>query len=118
METYADAAGGEIDTAAILTTAANSALSSIHDRMPVVIEPGDFARWLYCRTQEPRDVADLLRPVSDDFFEAIPVSEAVNAVANDNAALQERIDSLAEPPPPAADEPAAEKPAGAQLSLF
>ncbi|WP_151987753.1 SOS response-associated peptidase [Rhizobium sp. EC-SD404] len=118
METYADAAGGEIDTAAILTTAANSALSSIHDRMPVVIEPGDFARWLDCRTQEPRDVAELLRPVSDDFFEAIPVSEAVNAVANDNSALQVKIEPITEPPGSAADEAASEKPGGAQLSLF
>jgi putative SOS response-associated peptidase YedK len=99
METYADANGSEIDTAAILTTDANAALSPIHERMPVVIRPQDFSRWLDCRGREPRDVADLMRPVDDDFFEAVPVSEAVNAVANDNAALLERV----EPQPPAAE---------------
>lgn len=88
METHAGGDGGEMDTAAILTTAANDALSAIHARMPVVVRPQDFTRWLDCRNSEPRDVADLLQPVEDDFFEAVPVSVDVNKVANDNAGLQ------------------------------
>ena len=82
METYAEPGGSEIDTGAILTTAANGDIAHIHDRMPVVIRPEDFARWLDCRTQEPRDVADLLRPPEQGLFEAIPVSDRVNKVAN------------------------------------
>ena len=57
METYAEPGGSEIDTAAILTTAASGDIADIHDRMPVVISPEDFERWLDCRTSEPRDVA-------------------------------------------------------------
>ena len=88
METWHEAGGSEIDTAAILTTDANAELAAIHDRMPVVIHPQDFARWLDCRGQEPRDVADLLRPAEPGFFEAIPVSDRVNKVANTGPEVQ------------------------------
>lgn len=82
METWHDANGSEIDTGAILTTAANDVLRPIHDRMPVVIREQDYDRWLDCRNQEPRDVADLMQPIEDGFFEAVPVSDRVNKVAN------------------------------------
>jgi putative SOS response-associated peptidase YedK len=42
METWSSADGSEVDTGAILTTAANAAIRPIHDRMPVVIKPEDF----------------------------------------------------------------------------
>src|SRR5690606_12277058 len=44
METYAEPGGAQIDTAAILTTAANSDVAHIHERMPVVIRPEHYAR--------------------------------------------------------------------------
>jgi len=90
IETYAEAGGSEMDTDAILTTEASAGIAHIHNRMPVVIEERDFARWLDCRTQEPRDVLDLLKPAEPDFFEAIPVSDLVNKVANTGPELQER----------------------------
>ena len=88
METYAEPGGSEIDTGAILTTSANADVASIHDRMPVVIHPADYGRWLDCRTQEPRDVADLMRPAEAGFFEAIPISDKVNKVANTGPEIQ------------------------------
>ncbi|RWA64650.1 SOS response-associated peptidase [Mesorhizobium sp.] len=90
VETYAEPGGSEMDTGAILTTRANADIANIHDRMPAVIEERDFARWLDCRTQEPRDVLDLLKPAGPDFFEAIPVSDLVNKVANTGPEIQER----------------------------
>lgn len=119
METFADPGGSEIDTGAILTTAANDQIAAIHDRMPVVIRPADFARWLDCRTQEPRDVADLLAPVEPGFFEAIAISDKVNKVANTGPDILEPI-AVAQPAPQPADKPkAAGKPAPAdQLKLF
>ena len=87
METWSSADGSEVDTGAILTTSANRTMRHIHDRMPVVIKPEDFARWLDCKTQEPREVLDLMVPVQEDFFEAIPVSDRVNKVANMGAEL-------------------------------
>lgn len=99
METYADPNGSEIDTGAILTTAANSAIAAIHDRMPVVIKPQDFGRWLDCINNEPRDVADLMQPVEPDFFEAIAISDKVNKVANSGPDVQESATVGADQPP-------------------
>lgn len=112
METWSSADGSEVDTAAILTTGANEAVRHIHDRMPVVVQPEDFTRWLDCRTQEPRNVADLLSPAPDDYFEAIPVSEKVNSVANTGPEIQYEV---ALPPAPTENESGADN---AQMSLF
>ncbi len=114
METFAEPGGSEIDTGAILTTAANGDIAHIHDRMPVVIKPQDFARWLDCRTLEPRDVADLMQPAEQGLFEAIPVSDKVNKVANTGPELQQRVELSV-----AVKAPAPKKPAGDdQFKLF
>ncbi len=82
-ETWMGADGSEIDTGCILTTAANDTVAPIHNRMPVIVSPGDFDRWL-----ESQDgVADLLHPAPDGLMEAIPVSDRVNAAANDDPGL-------------------------------
>ncbi|TCT31450.1 SOS response-associated peptidase [Martelella mediterranea] len=81
--------GTEVDTGTILTTKASGVLRQVHERAPVIIAPENFERWLECRYQEPRHVSDLLKPQSDDFFEAWPVSKAVNNVRNMDASLIE-----------------------------
>ncbi|MFK7903062.1 MAG: SOS response-associated peptidase, partial [Nitratireductor sp.] len=91
METWAGADGSEIDTGCILTTNANKTISPIHHRMPVIIEPKDFERWLDCKTQEPRDILDLMQPAREDLFEAIAVSDLVNKVSNATPKTQEPI---------------------------
>ncbi|PZU22345.1 MAG: hypothetical protein DI589_10615 [Shinella sp.] len=113
METWASPDGSEFDSAAIVTTSANADLKPIHDRMPVVIQPEDFSRWLDCRTQEPRDVADLMRPAPERFFEAIPVSDKVNRVANTGPDLLERVERE---PPKKPEKPRSD--GGGQLSFF
>ena len=114
MDSLLAADGSEIDSGAILTTSANSALAHIHHRMPVVIRPEEFTRWLDCRTQEPRHVTDLLVPADPDFFEAVPVSDRVNKVSNMGPDLQEPVDIADENTEVAGDEPED----GNQLSLF
>jgi putative SOS response-associated peptidase YedK len=118
METFAEPGGSEIDTGAIVTTAANEDIAHIHDRMPVVIHPRDFERWLDCRGSEPRDVADLMRPVEAGYFEAIPVSDKVNKVANVGPELQEPASEPAAVEPEA--KPKKQKPGhdAGQLDLF
>jgi putative SOS response-associated peptidase YedK len=91
METWLGADGSEIDTGTILTTDANATLAPIHDRMPVIIAPQDFERWLDCRGHEPREVADLLKPADPGLLEAIPVSDKVNRVANTGPEIQEPV---------------------------
>jgi len=118
LETYAEPGGSEIDTAAILTTSASRDIAHIHDRMPVVIQPQDFEQWLDCRTQEPRDVAHLMRSPEEGFFEAIPVTDKVNNAANAGPDLQERAE-LGQPAAPQRPLPEKQKPGDAgQLTLF
>lgn len=92
METWASPNGSEIDSGCILTTRASHEFSAIHHRLPVVIRPEDFDRWLDCKNYEPRDMKDLLEPVEDGFFEIIPVSDKVNKVANGGADIQIRVE--------------------------
>nr|WP_245410616.1 SOS response-associated peptidase [Notoacmeibacter marinus] len=94
--------GSEVETAAILTTSANATLRPIHHRMPVTIPQAAFGRWLDGRRYEPRHVSDLLQPVAEDFWRAVPVSERVNKVANMGPDLQETVaqNEMAEADPP------------------
>jgi putative SOS response-associated peptidase YedK len=123
METYMSADGAEMDTAAILTVGPNREVAPIHDRMPVVIAPEDFSRWLDCLNQEPRHVADLMRPAPDDCFEAIRVSDLVNKVGNSGPEVQKPATDAEPAVPPAkpAKRPVKPKTADAdsdQMKLF
>ncbi|TPP10539.1 SOS response-associated peptidase [Rhizobium glycinendophyticum] len=113
METYMSKDGAELDTGCILTVGANRTIGAIHDRMPVVIAPEDYTRWLDCRSGEPRDVVDLMKPAQEDFFEAIPVSDLVNKVANVGPELQTPVTPRA-----TTSKPAPAKPGDGQMSLF
>ena len=118
METWSSADGSEVDTGAILTAAANNDIARVHDRMPVVIRQEDFARWLDCKTQEPRDVMDLMKPIDDGFFEAIPVSDRVNKVANMGPDILEPVEERPDEALPEKKKGATAPPPSDQLSLF
>jgi len=91
-ETWAGADGSEIDSAVILTTAANDALAAIHPRMPAILAADDFALWLGGDGRETGEAVALLRPAASDLLEAIPVGQRVDAADNDDASLIEPID--------------------------
>lgn len=90
-ETWMGADGSEIDSACIVTTAANQTVAPIHDRMPVIIPPADYDRWLDSRAFPPVAVLDLLQPAPPDLLEAVAVSSRVNAAVNDGPALIEPL---------------------------
>ena len=128
-ETWTGPNGEELDTVAIVTTAATGGLAELHDRVPVTILGEDFARWLDPDESAADDAAALLRPPVDGAFAWHPVSTAVNRVANDNAQLILPIaaEEAAETPGPVAARPATAKRAarpkpaaddGGQGSLF
>ena len=54
----------------------------VHDRMPVILRPGDYDPWLDPATP-PDQLRGLLRPYPADGMEALKVGQAVNKVAND-----------------------------------
>jgi len=73
------------DTMAIITTTPNAVLQPIHNRMPVIIAPQDYARWL-----GEGDALDMVRPYDAAQMEAYPVSTRVNNVRNQGPELIER----------------------------
>lgn len=94
--------GEVVRTFAILTTAANATMRPLHERMPVILEAPDWPAWLGEHEHEhggEGDAAALLRPAGDDVLRLWPVSRAVNSVRNNGAALLDRIDDPAAPPP-------------------
>ena len=100
-ETWTGPNGEELDTAAIVTTAANRTLTAIHDRMPVFVPRDAFDLWLDCANVEADVAAALIRPADDALLEAYEISTAVNRVANDSEALLQPASTTA-PAPPAA----------------
>jgi putative SOS response-associated peptidase YedK len=77
-EQWLGADGSEIETMAILTTSANADMAAIHDRMPVIIAPEDFGRWLDCRPGTADFVIDLLRPAPDGTLDILAVTPSLN----------------------------------------
>lgn len=94
-ETWMGPNGEELETAAIVTTSANETLRPIHDRMPLIIPPEQFDLWLGNGDEDTAAATSLIKPAPDDLLEVIPVSPAVNRVANDNPSLIERAAPLA-----------------------
>ncbi len=90
-ETYCDATGGEIDTALIITTAANALLRKVRDRMPAIVDPKNFAAWLDVDGVDAEKAVALLAPTPDSKLELIEVGLAVNRVANDDESLQKAV---------------------------
>jgi putative SOS response-associated peptidase YedK len=65
-------------------------MATLHDRMPVVLERADFARWLDPRERDVAALADLLRPCASELLEAYPVDRAVGNARVDEARLVQR----------------------------
>ena len=86
-ETWMGPNGEELDTVAIVTTAASADLSALHHRVPVTIAPGDFDRWLDCRADNFEAAMGLLAAPEEGEFAWHEVSIRVNHVANDDAQL-------------------------------
>jgi len=75
---------GIIETCTILTTAANAVLAPIHDRMPVIVPPREYDRWLDPSLKDPDSLAPLLVPFPPEEMLAFPVSPRVNAPSTDD----------------------------------
>ena len=78
----------EIETCTIITTGANELCRSVHDRMPVILRPESYERWLDISGSDP---ADLLSPYASDAMRAYPISTRVNSPKNDDAAVVEPL---------------------------
>lgn len=67
--------GATIPTVAIVTCAANEAMSALHHRLPVAIAPENYGLWL---GEEGRGAALLMRAPAASFYAFHIVSKAIN----------------------------------------
>ena len=86
-ERWQPADGGPAwQTFTLLTTAAAGSIAEIHDRMPVILNPGAHDPWLGDGALSPRRLTDLLNHHSDAALSRYRVSTVVNTVNNNTVA--------------------------------
>jgi putative SOS response-associated peptidase YedK len=76
--------GEVLRTFCIITTAANAMIEAIHDRMPVILPPHTWDRWLSTVEPDPRD---LLVPHPSELMAMWPVSVRVNKPEHDDVSV-------------------------------
>ncbi len=76
-----------INSFAIITVPANPAVAKLHDRMPAILEPGDYDRWLDPAQTDADALQDLLAPLPPERLEMYPVSRRVNNPRHDGPDL-------------------------------
>lgn len=79
--------GTSIESAALITTAANDFMSSLHHRMPVILQSGTADRWLAGDNSLLEDVT-----ANTPKLQAWPVDRRVNNARNEGADLINRLD--------------------------
>ena len=84
-ERWKDPSGMWVRSFAVLTTTPNAVTSTIHDRMPVILDRADYDLWLDPAMTKVEAVTDMLKPYRADLMRSYPVSPRVNHVANDDA---------------------------------
>jgi putative SOS response-associated peptidase YedK len=67
-----------IESCTIITTDANDVMRPLHERMPVILDPKDYRRWISPEAQDPAVLLELLRPAPPEGMVAGAVSSRVN----------------------------------------
>ena len=86
-DTWNSPDGSTIKSCTLITTEPNELMAMIHDRMPVILHPRDYAKWLDPSPQTPDQLLPLFKPFPADSMDAYPVSTLVNKASNDVAEL-------------------------------
>jgi putative SOS response-associated peptidase YedK len=81
-ERWKDPEGEWLLSFTIITAPANELVRPIHDRMPVVIAPADYDRWLHPDPLPPQMLQDMIASPADDLFTCYQVSPYVSSVAH------------------------------------
>ena len=75
--------GDEVYSCTIITMRPNELLKPIHDRMPLILAPDLYDRWLDQEEKPPEELNDYLAPYPAEEMMAYHVSTLVNSPAND-----------------------------------
>jgi len=89
---WKDPSGQWIKSCSILTTSPNAVTSAVHDRMPVILDPGNYDLWLDPGMKDVSAASDLLKPCDARLMRCYPVSSRVNDVGNDDDECSRRVE--------------------------
>jgi putative SOS response-associated peptidase YedK len=76
--------GDRLASCSIVTTRANAALRGVHERMPVLLDPSDYALWLDPAIADAGRLRQLLVPCPDAWLALRTVGLRVNDTRNDD----------------------------------
>jgi putative SOS response-associated peptidase YedK len=81
---WRDSEGQWIKTCSILTTTPNALTSTVHNRMPVILDSDSYDLWLDPGLQNVKAISELLKPYEAIPMRCYPVGSRVNNVQNDD----------------------------------
>jgi putative SOS response-associated peptidase YedK len=88
-ESWRDPEGASLESCTLLTTSANAKLRAVHDRMPVILDPGDYAAWLDPRLSDAAWLSRIALGAPAEALEVHAVGRRVNDPRFDDAACLE-----------------------------
>jgi putative SOS response-associated peptidase YedK len=84
FERWKSPEGESINSCTLLTTAANPVLIALHDRMPIIVDPEQYGRWLDPDLQDPDSILSLTRSSISERLIFHPVDFRVNNPRTDD----------------------------------
>jgi putative SOS response-associated peptidase YedK len=90
-ERWQEPGGEPVESFTIVTTEANGLMKPLHDRMPVILAPWDYDRWIDPQSREVDELQALLVPCPDEWLTATPVSTYVNSPKNEGPKCLEPV---------------------------
>ena len=75
--------GGPIESCSTITTDPNELMATIHDRMPVILQPDDYDSWLDPANQDIEELMSFLVPYPSDEMKVEEVSTVINNARNE-----------------------------------
>jgi putative SOS response-associated peptidase YedK len=83
-ERWKDPIGQWVKSCSILTTTPNAVTATVHDRMPVILDPDSYDLWLDPGMQDVTAASEMLKPCDAGLMRCYPVSTRINYAANDD----------------------------------
>ncbi|MFA1710304.1 SOS response-associated peptidase [Peribacillus frigoritolerans] len=90
-ESWKSPEGISIYSCSVITTVPNELMTSIHDRMPVILKPEDEKEWLNPSNNDPAYLQQYLKSFDSEQMEAFEVSTDVNSTKNNSPNLIQQI---------------------------
>lgn len=82
---WRDLKNNVVESCTVLTTKPNALVGEVHNRMPAILSPDDYERWLDPGIKDVGEVVEYLKPLDARLMKKYPVSTRVNRPENDDA---------------------------------